>query len=324
MIAALLIFALGITLSAFFSGSETGFYRVNRLRMMLDALAGDFTSRGLLTLTNHPSIFVATVLVGNNLANYLVSLAIVLGTQALFGGVPGQSAWAEMLAPLVLAPLLFIYGEMFPKNIFYQAPNRLLRRCGPPLLLCTAVLLPITALLWVFSKALELLAGESPQKAQLGLARKELGQVFEEGHEAGILRPAQRGLAQGLFAVAHRPVRNSLISPGRVPRVRENASRDDILRLARRHRLAALPVEADDPSRRLVGYVRVIDLYLDGHAPRPPIRPLVEVPENENYLSALMRLETSNESLGHVVNSQGQTIGFLTARHLSEPLFRNP
>ena len=48
-------------------------------------------------------------------------------------------------------------------------------------------------------------AGEAPDRIQLGLARKELRQVFEEGHEAGILRPAQRGLAQGLFAVADRP-----------------------------------------------------------------------------------------------------------------------
>jgi hypothetical protein len=46
------------------------------------------------------------------------------------------------------------------------------------------------------------------------------------------------------------------------------------------------------------------------------------VPAGDSYLSALMRLETSNESLGRVANAQGQTLGFLTARHLSEPLFR--
>ena len=75
--------ALGLFLSAFFSGSETGFYRVTRMRLVLDAMGGDRTARGLLWLTNHPSMFIATALVGNNLANYLTSLAIVLGTQAL-------------------------------------------------------------------------------------------------------------------------------------------------------------------------------------------------------------------------------------------------
>jgi CBS domain containing-hemolysin-like protein len=319
VITAVLILAVGLMLSAFFSGSETGFYRANRLRLMLDALGGDFVARGLLALTNHASIFVATVLVGNNIANYLVSLAIVLGAQRLFAG---PSHLAEIIAPLALAPLLFIYGESLPKYIFYQAPNRLLRRGGVPLLICTAAFLPVTGLLWAFSKILESLAGESPQRAQLGLARKELSEVFEEGHEAGILRPAQRGLAQGLFAVANQPVRSFLISPGRVPRVREGSGREEILRLARRHRLPALPVESAAPGRELIGYVRVIDLHLNGAADRPPIRPLVEVPAGDSYLSALMRLETSNESLGRVTNAQGQTLGFLTARHLSEPLFR--
>jgi CBS domain containing-hemolysin-like protein len=107
-----------------------------------------------------------------------------------------------------------------------------------------------------------------------------------------------------------------------VPRVREGSGREEILRLARRHRLPALPVESAGPTRELIGYVRVLDLYLDGSTDRPPIRPLVEVPVNDSYLSALMRLETSNESLGRVANLQGQTLGFLTARHLSEPLFR--
>ena len=58
-------------------------YRATRLRLVLDALGGDPISRGLVWLTNHPAVFVATTLVGNNLANYVTSLAIVIGTQRL-------------------------------------------------------------------------------------------------------------------------------------------------------------------------------------------------------------------------------------------------
>lgn len=321
MILALVILAVGLPLSALFSGSETGFYRVNRLRLMLDAAGGDFIARGILALTNHASLFVATVLIGTNLANYLVALAMVLGTHALLGGPETAGHFPGLVATLLLAPLLFVYGELLPKSVFYQAPNRLLRRVALPLLFCTVLFLPLTLILWAFSKIVERLAGESPERAQLGLARKALSQLFEEGQEADILRPAQRGLAQGLFAVGNRPVSSYVISSGRVPRVKENTSRPEILRLARRHRLPFLPVESNDQSRQLIGYVRVIDLHLMPATDPMPIRPLVEVPSTDTYLAALMRLETSNESLGHVVDPQGQTIGFLTARQLSEPLF---
>ena len=86
MILVLLLFATGVALSAFFSGSETGFYRVTRVRLLLDWLAGDRLARGLLWTTNHPSVFVATALVGNNLANYIASLAVVMGTQRIYAG----------------------------------------------------------------------------------------------------------------------------------------------------------------------------------------------------------------------------------------------
>ena len=69
---------VGMLLSAFFSGSETGFYRATRLRLVLDAMAGDRVARGLLFLTNHPALFVATALVGNTVASYMISLATVI------------------------------------------------------------------------------------------------------------------------------------------------------------------------------------------------------------------------------------------------------
>ena len=83
----LLLFVIGVGLSAFFSGSETGFYRATRVRLTMDAMSGDVIARGLIWLTNNPAVFVATTLIGNNLANYLTSLGIVLGTARL---VPGS------------------------------------------------------------------------------------------------------------------------------------------------------------------------------------------------------------------------------------------
>ena len=60
MIGYVLLLLAGIILSAFFSGSETGFYRVAKLRLRLDAGDGHPVARGLLFLTNNPGLFVAT------------------------------------------------------------------------------------------------------------------------------------------------------------------------------------------------------------------------------------------------------------------------
>jgi len=319
MTVALILLVVGVLLSAFFSGSETGFYRASPIRLLLDALGGNVTAQVLHRLVSYPSLFVATVLVGNNLANYVTSLAMVIGARMVF---PSSGHTAELVAPILLAPFLFVYGELLPKNLYYEAPNRLLRASGPPLVFCTALFLPVTALLYALSKGLELLAGESPQSVQLTLARRELQRVFEEGHEAGIIRPAQRGLAQGLFAVANQPLGSVAIPAGRVVRVNLNMSKADMRRLAKRHRMAVLPVEKPEGSRPLIGYVQVVDLYLDPSDSPPPLRPLLEFQDNETYLTGLMRLETSGEGLAAVTGAGGKTVGFLTPHHLSERLFR--
>ena len=194
----LLLVAVGLFLSGFFSGLETGFYRVTRIRLVLDALGGDPIARGLLWLTNHASIFVATTLVGNNLANYLTSLAIVMGVQSIvYGEGPGHGHVAELIAPLALAPLLFVYGELLPKNLFLHAPNRLLRKGGPLFLLFVPLFFPVSIFLWGLNRILASFAAEAPEEVRLRIARRELRRALEEGHEVGILHPSQVELKKG-------------------------------------------------------------------------------------------------------------------------------
>jgi CBS domain containing-hemolysin-like protein len=309
----------GVFLSAFFSGSETGFYRATRIRLVLDALEGDWISRALVWLTNQPTLFIATALVGTNLANYLVSMATVIGTEALFGS---HGFWAELLVPLIVAPPLFIYGELLPKNLYLHSPNRLLRMSGPLFLGCTVLLLPISILLWGVNEVLSRFISETPEKVQLAIARRELRRLLEEGHETGVLHPAQRLLARGIFTVARQPVTNFLTPLSDVGRARVDMTKEEILGMARRLRLVAVPIESVGTQPRLIGYVRVIDLALNPSPEVAPLRRLVEIPSTDTHLDALMRMHRAKESLAQVIDGAGRTLGLLTAARLRGPLFR--
>ncbi len=315
----LLLFLVGLFLSALFSGSEMGLYRVPRVRLLIDAMGGDRISRGLLWLTGRPSLFVATTLVGNNLANYFTSLAIVMGVHYV---LVDSGAWAEIVAPIALAPVLFVYGEHLPKTLFYKAPNRLLRLAAPVFGLCTILFLPVSALLWVVSKFLEWALGESPQRMQRRLARKELTRVLDEGHEVGLLRPAQRRVAQGLFAIASRPLAESATPAARVAKIRRGAHKDHVLRLARRLRLTEMLVESDDRVPSLVGYVRTADLYLNDAKQVEEVQPLMKLAGTEPHIAALMLMQAADQPLAEVVDHAGETLGIVTLTQLTEPLFR--
>jgi len=312
MIFVMLLFVTGVALSAFFSGSETGFYRVTRVRLLIDWLAGDWLARGLLWATNHPSVFVATALVGNNLANYIASLAVVMGTQRVF---TGGNHTAELVAPMLIAPVVFIYGELLPKRVFYDAPNRFLRRCAPGLVIAAVLFAPVTVVLWLFNKCLQLLMRQSPRVLET-LAHRELSELLMEGHEVGILQPAQQILAQAIFRRVDLPIREFVVPFGRYPRATTKTRPHDILRLAARQQRALIPVEEASGSRRLVGYIRAVDIAIDQLGQMPPLQSLVKLRGDESYLSATTQLIEQDYALGQVVDETGKTLGFVSAKDL--------
>lgn len=313
------LFLFGIAASALYSGSETGLYRATRVKILLDGLAGNRLSRALVWLTNRPALFIATALAGNNLAHHLVSFAIIVILHAWAG--PDHPVW-DTLLPMLLTPVVFLGGDLVPKGLFYEAPNRLLRLVAPVLLFSSVLFLPVTGMLFLFNKLLEWLSGESPPQLRLALARQELEWVFREGHEVGLIHTAQRRLAQGLFAAADRPVSEFLLPLARAPRLRLDMTRDEALRAARRWRAGALLVEEAWGRRRIVGYVRAIDLLVAEGTGLPSVRPLVRLAADECYIAALGQLAAQEEPFAQVVGADGQTLGVVTIDRLYEPLLR--
>jgi CBS domain containing-hemolysin-like protein len=316
MIWIVLLSLVGLLLSALFSGSETGFYRVTRLRLVVDALAGDLPSRGLLWFSNRPTLFVATTLVGNNMANYLTSLAVVMASQRL---LPAGGTMVDLLGPIVMAPVVFILGELLPKYLFFMAPNRLLRLSAMPLFAFGVLFAPLTLLLWVFSRLVQLITHASPQEVRLSLARRELAEMLSEGHEVGLLRPVQETLAQAMLSVASQPIKNFASPASRVVRVTTTMSKSKVLRVAQQNHRTLLPVEE---KHHLIGYVRTVDLYLDDSPTLPEPRPMVTLSEHDLFLVALRKMSQAEDALGHVVDERGRTIGFVTGRELRTAMLR--
>ncbi len=206
-IAFLVLFALGLRLSAFFSGLEIGFYRVSPLRLSVEADSGDRVARRLLKFVQQPGYFVATTLVGNNLANYITTLAITLATAAIFGVSTG---YVEILGTVMFTPLIFIFGELIPKNLYYEAPHRLLRNdLRWFMFFYRSFFIFSMPLVWL-SNFFNRLGGGEDQSAQMALGRKRLVQVLSEGHYEGLLTRVQNDLVQGLLHEAPRRVIESL------------------------------------------------------------------------------------------------------------------
>ena len=303
MIFAILLIAGAGLLSAFCSGVETGLYRVPRVRLVLDAVDGSRVARGLLWLTNHPGLFVSTLLVGNTFANYAVPVGVAWFVIELFGY---DDARVNIIVSILATPVLFIFCELLPKSLFHQMPNRLLRAAGWPLFLLTVLALPLTWVLYFLSRWIQRVLGEEPLKIRPALARRELRQVLEEGEQAGLLESVQRDLVQNMFAYGSEPISRYCMPLRGLKSVPLDLEIEEARQIMLKSNQQILPV-LHSRDKRLVGYYEATDLlYAED---RPKLRAVSSFEENVGQIAVLNKMVSQNSKLGRIVNASGQLVG---------------
>ncbi len=309
MIWGLALIGAGIFLSAFFSGSETGFYRVTRVRLVVDAKSGGWIARCLLWLVGHSSVVVATVLIGNNIANYLVSLGLVVTSrQVLADG--GQ---LQTIVPVLATPFLFIYGELLPKYLYFHAPYLLSSRGAPLMILFAVLFAPISAIVIGLESFRQRWSGNEAARSKFSLERQELQRVMMEGQEAGILLPIQREIAQNLFTYGVRPVRQFAVPLRAIPLVHQGAAADEILAVARRLKQQYVGVLAPN-SQELVGIYQVGDVVLSGQ--QAPLLPVGQVSAGDSQVQALSYMQAQRSPIAQVLDVRGKPLGLVSQQRL--------
>ncbi|MDR1924529.1 MAG: DUF21 domain-containing protein [Planctomycetaceae bacterium] len=340
----ILLGIFSLFLSASFSGVETAFYRTPRLRLKLDAMSGDISARQILWFVNRPGIFVSTVLVGNNIANYSISATTVILVGLLLPDTHG--IWVELSATIIVAPFLFVYGEMFPKYLGLYAPNRFLRFLSPVMMFFMIIFLPVTLLLWGVNYLAMRFLGVERSELRLSLNREELTQVLAEGHDTGIIFDAQKKLTNAVLLASESTIDCSMVSKSFFPLVTIDMEPVEVIGILRGCGLVEVPVYATEDAVRLglevggvlpdnfeelpVGFVRLVDLdvairgQLDEQTrellqllqTKLPLRSMIELSSRHSILTAMILMQTLNCPFGCVINEKRANLGFVQANNL--------
>lgn len=326
ILAAAVLLLMGLRLSAFFSGAETGFYRLSLPRLGIDAQAGDPTAMELLWFANRPANFVATTLVGNNLANYLVTLGVTHAAVLVFGE---GSEWAEILATLFISPVVFLFGELLPKNVYYRAPLARMRSQIRWFRAFYLAALPASMPLVLLTRVVERLAGQQNRSQELLPGRGRFLQMISYGHHEGLLSQAQSALATGVLAIASQSVVESMTPAHRVLGLPGSSGREDILAFARRFgtpvvALSASPDAGSAESPQWTSYVRVTELQVRKDSVAEIRRPMPRLRQTATKLEALAVMQEHAAAYAAVVDEAGRVLGTVSQRGLVEQLFRPP
>ena len=319
LIAAVVLLLLGLRLSAFFSGAETGFYRVSLVRLSIEAHAGNAVSARILRFVRSPGHFLATTLIGNNLANYVTTVAV-----GLVATVIGQREmpFIEIVATIMVSPVVFIFGELMPKNLYYRAPMMLLCRDSMMFEFFFRLFFPISfPLIWI-TRLFERKSGSDHQAMELVLGRKRLVQVLSEGHQRGLLTEVQRHLSHGILHAATESVIQSVTPLDRVLGVSDDLSNETASEFANRYGLTIVPVKnAGTPDESWYGYVRAIDVAMSRQPLRWLVRSMPRLDAESSKLTALTQLRDCGAAYGAVFDGDRQ-VGIISEHGLTEQMIR--
>ncbi len=309
------ITVLGLMLSALYSGLETGLYTINQIRLNVRATSKSKAALRLRNLINNPTRMLAILLVCNNIANYLASYgaARVLEETSL-------GPWMAILVnATVMIPLLFIFGEVLPKDLFRIHTDSWTYRFSTPLSFSDKVLwwtgiVPLVS--GIGHVARKVLGSESSIEPS---SRRSFGLLFKEGLEGGVLSDEQVTLADRVLAMQSLTVQSEMVPWSRVSCIGASLplqSRSVALNSTTHTRI---PVVSS--GGKIEGILPVLSVFLEPEAPTTKllVEPLFLSPETK-VQDALQLLRKSGKEMA-IVSMDGELPrGIVTLKDLVEPI----
>jgi putative hemolysin len=309
-----------VLINAAFAGSEVALISLREGQLRRLEREGE-QGRLVARLARDPNQFLSTIQIGITLAGFLASAAAAVSlAEPLVPllGFLGQAAdpVAVVLVTMVLAYLTLVVGELAPKRIALQRPERWARRAARPLTVISILTRPAVWLLSRSTNLLVRLAGADPRRQREEVTEEEVRDMIATG---SVFRPEQRRILAEAIEVGERRLRDVLVPRRDVVAIPADASVAEAIGLLLGTTHGRAPVYRGDLDE-VIGLVTLQDLVGAEGPVASRVRPVVALPESMTVLDALRRFQAEREQLAIVLNEYGGTEGIITLEDLLEEL----
>ncbi len=321
----LILIAVSLFFSAFFSGMEIAFLTSNKLKIELDNKQGAFSARVLSGFLKHPSRFIGTMLVGNNVALVFYGILMARLLEPVFYEWGLSSASVLLLQTLVSTLIILFAGEFIPKTLFQINSNFILNVFAIPLKIVYFILwVPMYVMVGLSELVLRVFFGVDTRKQQVVFGRLDLNNYVREITQTAESKEEELEheiqIFQNALDFSKVKARDCM-----VPRTEITAiSVEDEL-----FKLRNLFIETGyskvlvyrDTIDNIIGYVNSAELFNNPDSIKRMIVPVIIIPETISAKEVLELFIKQNKSIAVVVDEFGGTSGMLTIEDIIEEIF---
>jgi putative hemolysin len=324
------IAVLVIVLSGLFAGAETGVYRLSRLRLRL-GIEKNQLSFILLGKAMHDSTsLLLSMLVGNNLTHYIVtSIITYISWKYLLNSVE-TARIAELITTFITAPILFVFAELIPKNIFFYRADYVMPFLAPLIFIfhkvfswCGAV-----PLLRYVSGIFAQLTGvymQSKKRITAG-QRHHIKAIIADSREEAILSAVQTNIISRLVNISEIQIRSVMTSINQVRMIDINSGKSVLLNALKEHDFTRLLV-VEGRSKKIIGFINIYEVLSSPEQftnLRDFIQPVRKLPADTTVIDAINYMRRENQKIilimGISRTDRERPIGIVTMKDLVEEL----
>lgn len=323
-----------VGLNAFFVAAEFALVAVRRTRIEQLLASGTKGARSALSAVDHLDRTIAATQLGITLSSlglgWVAEVALAHSLSAAFANFPQPWDWlarhsvAGSIAFVLVTFLHVVFGELFPKTVALQTPDRVALWVARPLGWFAFISRPLIVVMNGTGNFFVRLCGFEPAPESLVHSVEELALLIEDTEEAGILNPDQAELVQNIFALSAKQVRDCMVPRAKMTAIEINMPLNQVLDKVREIGHTRLPVYEGDPNN-IVGIVNTKDLFFLLHQERvfvleDAIYPAIFLKPEEEVGNALRLFRKAKRHMAVVRDEEGTVLGLITLEDVLEEI----
>lgn len=335
----ILLFVL-ILVNAFFAMSEIAVISLNDNKIEKMAEDGHKKAKQVVKLTENSGKFLSTIQIGVTLAGFLTSAsASQTFADMLSNALKGTAVYralgagfingaAVVIITIIMSYFSLVLGELTPKKIAMQAPEKISFKVVGILLFFSKIFAPLVKVLSVSTNVVVRLLGFNPHADEETLTEEEIRMMVDVGGEKGVIEDVQKEMINNIFEFDDLDAGDLMTHRTDMTAVDVNDPIADVVKIAIESGYSRIPVFDDDPDD-IIGIIYVKDLLkyigtdLPKHAMKKIMRPAMFVPESKSCGDLFKEMTSQHKQMAIVVDEYGGTAGVVTLEDIVEEIVGN-
>ena len=307
---------------------EIAFVSSNRIYLEIEKLQLGLTSKVLKKITQNPSRFIASMLLGNNIA--LVVYGIFMGDRILQLFFPNTLLTGEasltvvFYQTLISTGVILLTAEFLPKVFFQLYANTFIKIFAIPVAFFYYFFYPLTFLIIELTDyILKKFLNTETDQVQLSFSKIELGNYIEEQLESAQDKEnldSEIQIFQNALDFSEVKTREAMVPRAEVIAVEESTSLEEITALFISTGLSKIPVYKENIDH-ILGYVHAFEMMKKPKGIKNILMPVAYVPETMLVNDVLKLLTRQHKRIAVVIDEYGGTSGIVTVEDIVEELF---